>query len=213
MTMWEQYQERDETQLPLQSDLGANATPYVPSAEEFTSFLSRRPEELSSKDVAQTIWAIGRLESVQQPDVVVSVPITLRNFVSRIPHLCSKFTTQEVANILWGLSRTGFEDDKVVHLLTTRLLYLSQSSSNEKPKPEEASIVMYSLARMNIQDKEVFSVLSNDILDQLEDASAHAIANALWAYRAVRITPPPQLLDGWATQKLGLVAVQPCPTP
>ena len=211
MTVWEQQQqEEDQSVLPSeQQDQGISYPPYMPSAEEFAKFLSKHVDELSSKDVAQCIWALGRLQTVQPTDDL-SAPAAraMDKFVSRARSLCPKLTPQEVANILWGLSRSGFEDDKTVYLLINRLLYLSQSSPPQKPNPQEAANTMYALARMDIQDEELFSVLSKDILDQLEDASAQAIANTLWAHRAVQITPPRQLLDEWATQKLGLVAVQ-----
>jgi hypothetical protein len=208
MTVWEQQQEEDQSALPSeQQDPDTHYPPYMPSAEEFAKFLSKHVDELSSKDVAQCIWALGRLHMVQQTDDL-SAPIAMDKFASRARSLSPKLTPQEVANILWGLSRSGFEDDRTVYLLTNRLLYLSQSLPPQKPNPQEAANIMYALARMDIQDEEVFSVLSKDILDQLEDASAQAIANTLWAHRAVQISPPRQLLDEWATQKLGLVSVQ-----
>lgn len=33
-------------------------------------------------------------------------------------------------------------------------------------------------------------------------------ANVLWAHERVNLTPPPELFDGWAMKKLGLVGVQ-----
>lgn len=203
MTAWELHQEQQQEEgsyLNTQSQ----APPYLPAAEEFAAFLSQRQHEMTSKDVAQTIWALGRLDSVQNPhDYGTSVTVDV--FLSRATKLAPQISASaDIAMILWGMSQTGWRDcDSSVQAFTDRLLDLHNSPS-EKVSPQEAAGVMLALGRMHIVNEEVFEVLSNDILDQLDTASAQAIANALWAYRALHMSPPRKLLDRWAIERLGL---------
>jgi len=117
-------------------------------------------------------------------------------------------TMPEIANILHGMSNyRKVHCSATVQCFTDRLLYLHIKHS-EKASPREAANVLLALGRMEIRDERVFEVMSTDMLDQLDVASAQAIANALWAYRTVHIPPPRQLLDRWAMQRLGLNTVQ-----
>ena len=204
MAAWEQQQEvQQEEDGTLNNNRQSQAPPYLPSAEEFAAFLLQRQHEMTSKDVVQTIWALGRLESVQNPRDC-GTRVTVGAFLPRATKLAPQLTSPEIANILWGMSQTGWRDcGSSVESFTERLLDLHHSTS-EHISPQEAASVMLALGRMQVVNEEVFEVLSNDILDQLDTASAQAIANALWAYRALHISPPPKLLDRWAFERLGL---------
>ena len=47
------------------------------------------------------------------------------------------------------------------------------------------------------------------MIERIDEASAQAVANTLWAYRAVRMTPPKELSASWASEKLGIVSIDP----
>lgn len=206
MTMWESKQQNQGSYQDQQMLNEEAPPPYIPSANQYTDFLLRHRDDMSSKDIAQAVWAMARLQSVRLSDDDES-HVILDRFLSRATTLAPQLTSQEVANILWGLSRTGYRDcGPLVESFTDRILNLHEFSEG-KCTPQEAANVMMALGRMNIQDERVFQVLSDDMLDQLGAASAQAIANALWAHQTVHITPPYQLLDQWASERLGLDAV------
>jgi hypothetical protein len=66
-------------------------------------------------------------------------------------------------------------------------------------------MALYALGRMRVAEEEVFESLSMIMIEHIDETSAQGIANTLWAYRNVSLRPPPQLLNLWALQKLGLV--------
>lgn len=168
--------------------------PYFKVAREYAAFLASRATQLTAKDVSQAIWASGRL-GIADLKIVCA-------FAYRARQVAPNCTSQEVAIILWGLSKVGYNDRAVILALTDRMIDLHPSS-------QEAATVLYALGRMDIRDDIVFSSMGNIMMEQLETASAQAVANALWAYRTVHIAPPQTLLDSWAIQKLGLDGVQP----
>ena len=166
--------------------------PYLEAARKYAEYLSSRTLQMNAKDASQTLWAIGKLGI--DDEKVVSL------FADRTRQLISECNSQEVAIILWGLARVAYDNREVVSELTDRILEL-------KPSSQEAATVLYSLGRMEIQDENVFSVMSAIMMAQVETASAQSIANALWAYRTVELPPPRQLMDSWVIQKLGLEGV------
>lgn len=182
MRLWEaDYGEEEEVGLP-----------YLEAARDYAAFLASKASQLNSKDVSQALWAIGRL-GIKDSNVV-------KSFARQASRVSPECNSLEVSNILWGLSRVGYDDCEVISVLTGRMLDL-------EPSPQEAATVLYALGRMGIRDEEVFSAMSEVMMGQLESASAQAIANALWAYRTVEISPPRELMDSWVLEKLGLDGV------
>ena len=167
--------------------------PYFKAAREYAAFLASLATQLTARDVSQAIWASGRL-GIADFKIVCA-------FAYRARQVAPNCTSQEVATILWGLSKVGYDDRAVILAFTNRLKDLH-------PTSQEGATVLYALGRMDIRDDIVFSSMSNVMMEQLETASAQAVANALWAHRAVHIAPPQELLDSWAIQKLGLDGVQ-----
>lgn len=203
MANWELQQEIQEEESTFSSSQ-SQAPPYLPSAEDFAAFLSERQDEMTSKDLAQTFWALGRLEGLHSQYDFGSSSVTVSAFLPRAAKLAPHLTSPEIANILWGMSQTGGGDcSSSVQSFTERLLHLHHSVSDDISSQEAAS-VMLALGRMKIVNEDLFEALSNEILDQLDTASAQTIANALWAYRALYMSPPRQLLDRWAIERLGL---------
>ena len=43
------------------------------------------------------------------------------------------------------------------------------------------------------------------MIEDIQDVNAQSIANTLWAFKAVRMRPPRELLDTWAIARLGIV--------
>ena len=187
MAQWEKGESDDEeTRQP----------PYLASAADLATYIAYYAGELSGKDVAQSLWALARL---QLRDAKLVDPL-----VDRAEGLASEFNSQEVANILWALSNLKTKDLRVVFTLTRRF---AEPMEENALKPQEAANVLHAMGKMDVRDDVVFRHLSQQMLDQIDSTSAQAIANAMWAHRAVHLEPPQRLLDTWATQKLGLVAV------
>jgi hypothetical protein len=171
------------------------AHPYLASATIMATFLGSQAETLTTKDVAQSIWAIGRLHIY---DAAVLSPLA-----NRAKAVAKHLTAQEIANIFWSLSKVKSQDFGLIFLLMRRISHDTSLALT----PQEAANILYALGRLDIRDEDVFKVLSNIILDQIEVVSASAIANVIWAHRVVYITPPQQLIDNWReAQKLGHIA-------
>jgi len=178
------------------SDLEAYvAPPYYGNSISLATHLASRSDELSTKDVAQSLWAVGRLQ-IDESSIVTPL-------AERAKTLSSELTAQELANILWALSKVNSKDFNVIYVLTQRLCV----DDDLVPSPQEAASILYALGRMDIRHEEVFSKLSTILMEQIDRTSALTVANVLWAHRTVHIAPPQTLLDSWAKQKLGIVAV------
>jgi hypothetical protein len=175
--------------------------PYATSATRLATFLSHHSDQLSSKDVAQTLWAMSRLGL---NDVDIWTPI-----LNRVREVAPDLTNQERANLLWALRKMPITNSKVIFVLTRPFASASladASFSSRAIKPQEASNILYALGHLNIRDVDVFRYLTSSILQQVDSASAQSVANVLWAHRAVHVEPPRQLLENWASRRLpGLV--------
>jgi hypothetical protein len=192
MVTWEENksENEDESYRPTWDP------PYLQNAKHLATVLSTRMKELTPMDVTQCMWAVGRLRITDARLVCA--------FAYRAKQLTPELNSAEVAQIVWAFSRVNFDDEEVVQAFTSRM-----TSDSLQPTPHEAATVLYALGILQHKDERAFSLLSNKILEQIESASAQSIANTLWAHRAVHITPPQQLLDSWATNKLGIVGIQP----
>jgi len=191
MAQWEKGESDDEeTRQP----------PYLASAAELATYIAYHADELSAKDVAQSLWALARM---QLRDAKLVDPL-----VDRAEELSGEFNSQEVANILWALSNLKTKDLRAVFTLTRRF---AEPMKENALKPQEAANVLHAMGKMDVRDEVVFRHLSQQMLDQIDSTSAQAIANAMWAHRAVYLEPPQRLLDTWATQKLGVAVSLPDP--
>jgi hypothetical protein len=141
--------------------------PYLKASREFATFLASRAAQLTAKDVSQAMWACGRLGVAADDWKVVCA------LAHRARQVSPDCTPCEVANMLWGLSKVGYNDQGVISALTDRMMDLD-------PTAQEAAAVMFSLGRMEMRDEVVFSSMSNFMMEQLESASAQSIANALF---------------------------------
>jgi len=171
--------------------------PYLPYAKKYASFLLSSKDDLSPKDVAQSIWALGRLK-ISDNDI-------LEPFGELAVKISSSCNSQEIANILWGLGTLRYDRGDNVAVLLHRIC--TSPSLREECTSQEAANIMYALGRMKIHDKDAFDCFSSIMMDRLSDATPQGIANALWAHEAVKISPPRGLLDCWAKKKLGIVGL------
>ena len=174
--------------------------PYRDSAKGITKELSLRLHDLTAADLTQTFWALANLgiddDSLLQPFLGV---LKENNFAA-----VHSMNTIEATNILWSMGKLRLSDNVDLTLVLAKKL--TRKSVHLSPK--QAASALYALGRLNFGDKELFDDLSTGIIEQLDTTSAHAVANVLWAYRSVGLRPPQQLLNSWATEKLGLVTVQ-----
>lgn len=111
------------------------------------------------------------------------------------------FNSQELANIIWGLSKCDFDNEVLILKLTS---CMQNEAIAMQSTPQEAANVLYALGRMLINDAKTFSAMNNVIMRNLDSATTQAIANALWAHDRLNLTPPQQLFDNWAREKLDL---------
>lgn len=114
------------------------------------------------------------------------------------------FNSQELANIMWGLSKTDFRDELVVSTLTREM---QDENIFQHSTPQEAANVMYALGKMMVRDEEMFACMNNVVMMNLDQATTQTIANALWAHDRVNLTPPQQLFDSWAKEKLDIIGL------
>ncbi len=115
--------------------------------------------------------------------------------------LTYKFNSQEIANIVWGLSKTDFDNEAIISILTKQM---QNDEIIKHTTPQEAANVMYALGKMMIRDEETFSCMNEVVMRHLDQATTQTIANALWAHDRVNLTPPQKLFDSWAKQKLDI---------
>ena len=177
----------------------SNSLPYLYSASEMAYYLSMNTNPMSSKDIAQAIWSCGRLK--------------IMNSLILRPLCCAainvgNINSHEMANILWGLAKVDFHKDpnsrELIIVLSKRI---RERRIISHCSPQEASNILYALAKMNTADEETFSAMTGVILSQLTNATAQTIANTLWAHECVRIKPPRAMLDLWVKEKLDINGV------
>jgi len=167
--------------------------PYLENVLKIAHELSVRTEELSPTDVAQVVWGIGRLE-IKDYELVAA-------FANRTLDICSSLNSVEISNVLWGIAKVQYKDGKLIAKLSERLARDDIPISS----PRVAASILFSLGRLRWKDEIVFRKLSTYMLDQIENVNAQSVANTLWAFRAVRMRPPRELLDTWAISRLGIV--------
>ena len=177
--------------------------PYFPRFVQLVRITVQQAEQLTAPDVTQTLWAMARCGDIDNEGSRLLEPL-----LSRAQALSNHLNSSELACILWSICKLPISsprDAELVYSLTRPLA--NPSTALKLGQPQEASIVLYALGRMNIRDVQVFHHLTQSILHHhIHTASAQTIANILWAHRTVFIDPPPQLLERWATLKLpGLV--------
>ena len=179
--------------------------PYINGFLVMVTHVIRHAEKLSTQDVTQTLWAISRFNLF--PHKTVKYDITIEPILHQVQTLAKQLNADERATLLWTFSRIPAISPllaKTIFLLTRPFaLPLAAEQCTDIVHPEVASIVLYSLGRMNIRDTEVFTYLTNYVLKyQIDTASAQTIANILWAHRSVHIEPPQELLENWTMSKL-----------
>jgi hypothetical protein len=183
--------ERQERLLPEEQNIKKEDPPYLDDALTIMKELSSRVEDLSPADVAQIIWAMGRLEI--QDDKLMSI------FANRVVDICSSMNSAEVSNVLWGIVRVRYKDRILIESLSDRL-----TTKDIRISPQEAASVLFSMGKLSWKDEHLFGKLSTIMIDQIQDVNAQSIANTLWAFQAIRIRAPRELLNIWAITRLGL---------
>jgi hypothetical protein len=185
--------ERQDVELLEDKDSEMEEPPYLENAIKIAEELSGRAKELSPTDIAQIIWGIGRLEI--HNDELISV------FANRTIQISSSMNSAEVDNVLWGIAKVQYRDGKLIGSLSERLA----ADDIRISSPRAASSILFSLGRLQWKDEIVFRKLSKTMIDHIQDVNAQSVANTLYAFRAVRIRPPRELLNSWAMIRLGIV--------
>ncbi|KAL3766550.1 hypothetical protein ACHAW5_000785 [Stephanodiscus triporus] len=176
--------------------------PYVKSAHKFVHFLIKNRDQVSPKQISQSIWAIGRLRLSDR---------FLIDEMGRIAlSLHASLNAREIANIIWGLSKVNYDNPEVISNIVRRII---SPHITKECTAQEASMILFALGKLRICEEEalvLFASLSMVLKRQLIDATSQSIANALWAHEVLGIAPPPELLSTWAQDRLGMnVSTQP----
>lgn len=180
-------------------EYGSVTTPsYVFSARAYATFLVSFSGRLSPKDVAQSIWALGRLK-ITDESIIKPLSLLASQMVAD-----GSFNPQEVANILWGLSKVGFKNTSTI---TPFLEEIKTSSIMDRCSSQEAANILYALGRMKIRDQEAFNVLNSVLMKHLHQATPQAMANVLWAHECVGLQPPMELFNRWTKEKLNITGL------
>ena len=187
--------ERQDMVLLDDEDSEMEDPPYLENALNVAAELSTRAEDLSPKDVAQIMWGIGKLEI--QDDRLLSV------FANRTIEISTSMNAAEISNVLWGVAKVRFRDGKLMGSLSDRLA----ADDIHISSPQVASSILFSLAKLQWKDEIIFRKLSKTMIEDIRNVNAQSVANTLWAFRAIRMRPPRELLDTWAITRLGIVPV------
>ena len=180
---------------------------YPPYYNAFVSMLSHvlcNADDLSVQDITQTFLAMSHFNFfVHDAYAEINIEPLLRQALV----LSFTFNAHERATLLWSFSRIPSMSPmlaKTIFLLTRPFAQQCDPVQQlEIDHPQVASIILYSLGRMNIRDSDVFHYLTSYVLKyQINTASAQTVANILWAHRTVHIEPPQRLLESWTLLKL-----------
>lgn len=185
-----------DTEFDFDEDSDSNV-PYIESAEKFIRFLIANQKQMTPKHIAQSAWAMGKLQMSNRPFLVED----MADVASRS---CDLMNAREVANICWGLNKAGYDNTKVICKLVH---HLTRSHKFKDCTAQEASMIMLVLGKLRIRDEDAFKTLSNILRDRLDEATSQSITNTLWAFDNVGLPPPPQLLMSWAKDTLNLAVV------
>lgn len=188
---------REESCLARESLKGTdcNCITYLSYGMQMALFLSENASDLSTKDVAQLVWALAKLNISVNSKMLE--PILARTSVA-----VSNLNAQETANCLWGLSRLKRNAYGIIFKLTKRL---REKELVHSLKPQEAISVLFSLGSLNIRDEDLFGDMSKLIINNIDKPvknssmsgyklSPSAVAQVLWAHRQVHLQAPKEIL-------------------
>jgi hypothetical protein len=170
--------------------------PYVESAHKYVQFLTENRDQISPKQISQSIWAMGRLRLSDR------VLIDEMGEIASCMH--ASLNAREIANTVWGLSKVDYQESEVISKIVRRIM---SPHISKECTAQEASMLLFALGKLQIREEEalvLFSSLSMILKRQLNDATSQSIFNALWAHEVVGIAPPPELLSTWAHDRLGM---------
>ena len=167
--------------------------PYMESVVKFLRYLIKNNQQMTPLHISQAVWAMGSLR--------VFDPIIAGELTDIAMENVALFNSQETSNIVWGLSKINFNKPEMVLRLVS---HATESELIDSCTSQEASNMLYALGKLQIQDAQTFERLSDILMSKLQSASSQAIANALWAFDAVELEPPIELIGGWAREKLGM---------
>jgi len=174
--------------------------PYWKRAQTFAYTLANEVDNMNAKDLAQSIWAIGKL-NIDNDKIVKNL---VKGVVEKILVSEYPFNSQETSNILWGMGKVGYRNKEDVYDI---LKYMTSSRILAQCSSQEAANVLMALGKMNISEERAFSKLRNVMMEKLVEATPQGIANALWAHQKMGFQAPQELFDGWASKKLGLTGL------
>ncbi|KAL3826695.1 hypothetical protein ACHAXA_001218 [Cyclostephanos tholiformis] len=170
--------------------------PYVKCAHRYIEFLSENRDQVSPKQISQSIWAVGRLRLSDR------VLIEAMGDIASCLH--ASLNAREIASTIWGLSKVNYDNPEVILKVVGRIMtpHIAKECT-----AQEASMLLFALGKLQIREEDalvLFSSLSMILTRKLNDATSQSIVNSLWAFESMGIAPPPELLSTWAHDRLGM---------
>jgi len=170
--------------------------PYFYAAEKFVIFLSTNVNEMSTKDISQSIWAAARLGlNPHETDALFLAPIA-----QRAADVAPMFNTHELSNILWSLGKLGYNNTAILKALLDPLI----CSPDATCSPQEAANVMFALGKLHMREVEIFDKMMEVLKMNMNEVTPQTMYNSLWAHESVGLEPPRGFFDVWAQKRLGL---------
>ena len=170
--------------------------PYFYAAEKFVIFLSTNINEMSTKDISQSIWAAARLGLTPH----VTNALFLAPIAQRASEVAPMFNSHELSNILWSLGKLGYNNTAILKALLDPLI----CSPDATCSPQEAANVMFALGKLQMREVEIFDRMMEVLKMNMNEVTPQAMYNSLWAHESVGLEPPRGFFDVWAQKRLGL---------
>ena len=179
-------------------DATVTPPPYVTHAASLCHYLVRRSDTLTCQDVSQVLYAVSRLRLEEKT--------LIEPLAQRVKQLAPILSFREIGNILCAVSNQETRRYDVVYAVTRRLAEANHAMDDSVlPSPQDCSLILSTLARMDVRDEAVFNSISQSLLSQMDVTSSEVISDVLRAHGAVHIAPPQRLMGDWASVKLGVV--------
>jgi hypothetical protein len=117
--------------------------PYVESAHKYVQFLTENRDQISPKQISQSIWAMGRLRLSDR------VLIDEMGEIALCMH--ASLNAREIANTVWGLSKVDYQESEVISKIVRRIM---SPHISKECTAQEASMLLFALGKLQICEEE-----------------------------------------------------------
>eukprot|EP00933_Yihiella_yeosuensis_P041459 TRINITY_DN35854_c0_g1_i1.p1 TRINITY_DN35854_c0_g1~~TRINITY_DN35854_c0_g1_i1.p1 ORF type:complete len:260 (-),score=37.56 TRINITY_DN35854_c0_g1_i1:560-1339(-) len=159
--------------------------------ERLIQRLSEQITELRVQQLANTIWALARVQVRNQPITAAIAESSVRN--------CRQFGPQECANIAWSCAKLEFCDDSLLEAISIVSIdiirdFLSQHLGN----------IAWACARLKYVNAHFLDVIAEAATPLLAGAEQQEISNIVWAFAKLGVKNE-KLMDAISSLSVGRV--------